>query len=166
MTMCLFFFVSKIGENANKIIFWLGSQADLMDPHPFRDFCKIPLYFFVLSNRCIPTFSLSRLNFLSLFHSDFSNKRRICVCDIIIFTGLKDDILNTTEPKNEKMAANVVPGFWVTYNKTLGCLVTPFLPPPYKISSIRELQKMVKNCSPPLDIWPEYIVERRGDVNM
>ena len=65
---------------------------------------------------------------------------------------------------DKKKSVAVVPGFWVTYNKTMGSLVTPFPPPPYNKLNTRELHKLIKNCYSLLDIWLKYSVELRGGV--
>ncbi|XP_051155834.1 uncharacterized protein LOC127287953 isoform X2 [Leptopilina boulardi] len=78
------------------------------------------------------------------------------------------DIILFVEQDNEfsksKKSIDIVPGIWVKFNKARNCLVTRFLPPPYTEVNLRDFHKMVKNCSQPLEIWPEYAVELRGDV--
>ena len=84
---------------------------------------------------------------------------------MVLFIRNGDHSNNINEENDCGEQIDIVPGFWLKFDPEIGSLVTPFLPPPYDATAIKELHKIVKNRKDPLGIWPEYPVELRGHAS-
>ena len=73
----------------------------------------------------------------------------------------ENDDEQATEENCSQDQVDFVPCHWLRVDDE-DRVFTRYPLPPYTKTTINEFRKLVRNASPPVGIWPEYLIELRG----
>ena len=68
-------------------------------------------------------------------------------------------------PKNSTRQTDILPSWWINFNKRRLKLEAQYLPPPYTPERCKVLHHLVQNKLPPINDWPFYTIKLIGQAS-